>query len=263
MKSFPHFLLGWHCLILACAPSAKAQSTSTPAAFPISSPAVAASAEGSRLRQMEAIYQQQLRARHIPLLGNYLTLLQRLAAQAADPEPYKQEMQRIQDIVSSGAVVDLTAAVQALRAPAEMPMPAPPPPPRKVQRALIALTPSLARSISPLPSTSASPAAAAIGEIEWRIESLPAGSYELVLQYSLPAAQDPVTVEVEYAGQRLKMDLSGENAAAKGTFPLLRLGQLNLEREERGEILRLRAGAKDSASMLLRELVITRARANP
>jgi len=259
MTALRCFLLG---MCVAAAPSAVAQ-TAPPITLPVHSPAVDASAEGSRLRQTESIYQQQLRSRHIPLLGSYVTTLQRLAASAPDPLPYQQEIERIQAIISGGGVVDLAAAAQSLRQTEQMPMPTPMPPPRRVQRALIALTPLLARSISPLPSGSASPAAAAIGEIEWRIETLPPGTYDLVLQYAIPAAGTSIRGELEFAGQKLKIELDATNATPRGTFPLLRLGQITLEREARGETLTVRAGAKDSPALLIRELVIARARANP
>lgn len=264
MNNVRRFLLGTLLAALAGASfsSASAQAP-TPAALPVSSPAVDASGENSRLRQMESIYQQQLRTRHIPLLGKYLTSLQRMAAAttAADAKPYQQEIERIQSIISGGGVVDLTAAVQSLKVPAEMPVPTPMPMPKKGQRAPIALTPALARSISPLPVGSASPEAAAIGEIEWRIESLPAGTHELVMQYACPSIAQPLTGEVEFAGQKIPITLDSAKATTNAaTYRILRLGQMTLSAEARGEILRLRIGAKDSNALLIRQVVIARAK---
>jgi hypothetical protein len=255
-------LLGWSVLLLLTA-SSLAQTPGT-VTLPVHSAAVDASSENSRLRQMESIYQQQLRTRHIPLLGKYLTTLQRLAATtttATDAKPYQQEIERIQSIISGGGVVDLSAAVQSLRIPAEMPVPTPMPMPRRGPRTPISLTPALARSISPLPVGSASPEAAAIGEIEWRIESLGAGTHELVMQYACPNITTPLKGEVEFAGQKIAVTLDAAKATAKATtYRILRLGQITLSTEAKGEILHLRFGAKESNTLLIRQMVIARAK---
>ena len=96
-----------------CAQTAAPVATAVPAA-PV-----------ARLQQMESIYQKELSARHIPLLGKYLVELQRQAAAATDKAPYEAEIARVQQIISSGGVVDLIAAQQ----PQTGTMPMPPPPP--------------------------------------------------------------------------------------------------------------------------------------
>ncbi|TDU63110.1 hypothetical protein EI77_04532 [Prosthecobacter fusiformis] len=228
-------------------------------ALPVNSAPVAASAENSRLRQMETIYQLQLRAKHVPLLSKYITDLQKLAAQAKDPAPYQLEITRIQGIISSGGVVDLSAAVQSLKTPAEMPVTPPPPVVPRIGRAFIALTPALARSITPTPDGSASPEAAAIGEIDWRIEALPAGSYDIVLNYACPALTKPMPLRVTLGGQRLEATLDeSKTTPGANTYGLLRLGQITLHADTLGDTLRLSAGDKDSNELLLRQLVITR-----
>lgn len=231
-------------------------------ALPVNSPPVAASGENSRLRQMETIYQLQLRAKHIPLLSNYITELQTLAGQAPDPQPYQKEIERIQGIISRGGVVDLAAAVQSLKTPADTPITPPMPAPMRTGRAFIALTPALARSISPTPDGSASPEAAAIGEIEWRIETLPAGTYDIVLNYACTSLEEPMKVALSLGREQVDTVLDKSNITpSETTFGLVRLGQITLDTELRGETLRLKAGEKESKGLLLRQLVITRTRA--
>ncbi len=249
-------LLGAVCYAPLCAQTAPQ--------LPVHSAPVAASAEGSRLRQVESIYQQQLRPRHIPLLGKYLTQLQKLSAQASDPKPYQEEIARVQTMISNGGVVDLSAAAQTLRAPADQPPPLPLPMPRRLTRGLISLTPGLARSITPLPVSSASPEVAALGEIEWRIESLPAGTYEIVLNYACPELASPLPVQLDFAGEKLEVQLDeSKKTFSSTTFRILRLGQITFMTEVRGETLRLRAGAKESSGLLLRQLVIAKAKPAP
>ena len=211
---------------------------------PLTSAPVAASAEDSRLRQMETIYQQQLRALHVPVVADYVTELQRLAATAPDPAPYQREITRIQGILASGGVVDLTAAARSVP---------------RLRRGTLALTPALAASIRPRPDSSASPEAAAIGEIEWRIESLPPGQYDLLLHYACPSLTAPLTLECSVAELRLAASLGPEGATREATtYSILRLGRLSLPRELRGETLRLRAGTSGAAAQLLvKQLILT------
>lgn len=230
--------------------------------LPVNSAPVAASSENSRLRQMETIYQLQLRAKHVPLLSNYITDLQKLAAKETDAAPYQKEIERIQGIISRGGVVDLAAAVQSLKTPAETPLMQPMPAPMPQGRAFIALTPALARSISPTPDGSASPEAAAIGEIDWRIEVLPAGTYDIVLNYACPVLENPMKLQVNLGRERVEATLDESNITPSATaYGLLRLGQITLTTEMRGESLRLMAGMRDDKSLLLKQLVITKTRA--
>lgn len=231
--------------------------------LPVNSAPVAASGNDSRLRQMETIYQLQLRTKHIPVLSKYIIDLQKLAAQSVNPVPYQKEIERIQGIISNGGVVDLAAAVQSLKTPAEAPVQQPSPMPVRTARALLALTPALARSISPTPDSSASPEAAAVGEIEWKIETLPAGTYELVLNYSCPSLNLPLTIQASLGSERIEATLdTGKTTANTTTYRVLRLGQITLHSEARGDTLRLIAGSKDASSLWVRQLVITRARAS-
>jgi hypothetical protein len=241
------------CLLALLLAAAAAQ---TP---PLTSAPVAASAEDSRLRQMETIYQQQLRSLHVPVVAAYVTELQRLAATAADPSPYQREITRIQGLLAAGGVVDLTGAARALKTPAEPPPEPGAPPVPRLRRGTLALTPALAASIQPRPDTSASPEAAAIGEIEWRIESLPPGHYEVLLHYACPQATAPLTLECSVADHRLATNLGPEGATRDDTtYSILRLGRLNLPRELRGETLRLRAGTGNAtAPLLVKQLILT------
>lgn len=241
--------------------SAMGQTTPSPA-LPVQSPAIEASAADSKLKQMELIYQQQLRARHIPVLGKYLTELQKQAATATDPNPYQAEIQRVQAIINSGGVVDLNAVAQELNPTAKPTIaPSTTAPLIRPQRAVTTLTPSFARSILPVPEGSASPEAAAIGQIEWRIDTLPVGTYDLVIQYSCPTAKSELKVEATFAGQTISKTLDPSKATKDtASYRLLRLGQMTLTKTMSGETLRLTAGTADSSAFLVRNFVIARAK---
>jgi hypothetical protein len=239
------------CLLALLLVGASAQ---TP---PLTSAPVAASAEDSRLRQMETIYQQQLRVLHVPEIADYVTELQRLAATAPDPTPYQREIARIQGIFASGGVIDLTAAAQALKNPAEPPPEPGAPPVPRLRLGTLALTPELAGSIQPRPDTSASPEAAAIGTIEWRIESLPPGHYDVLLHYALPQWHGPLNLLCDLAGHHLTLPLGSESVTRDDTsYRILRLGRLNLTQELRGETLRLHTD-NPATPVRVKQLILT------
>ena len=239
-------------LLLQAAAAAVAQ---TPA---VGSSAAAASAEDSRLRQMEGIYLQQLRALHVPLLGKYVTELQRLAAQAPDPAPYQREIARIQGVISSGGMMDLAGAVQSLKAPAEPPSEPGAPPVPRLRRGALILTPGLAAQIQPVPDSSASPEAAAIGGIQWRIESLAAGTYEVILHYACPSLPTELPLRLTLGSHELAASLdSGKTTRDAASYRILRLGRLSLPHEIRGGTLDFLAGSPAGSLFHLKQILLT------
>lgn len=211
----------------------------------------------SRLSQMEEIYQQQLRALHIPILGKYLTELQKQAASATDPKPYQEEIGRLQAIINNGGLVNLNDVIRELH-------PETTPVEKKAEdtkRGLITLTPAFAHHISPLPAGSSSPDAAAVGHILWRIDSLPAGDYELVLQYACPKLESDLEVVVEFAGQTITQKLdSSRTTKDDRSYRLIRLGTLKIGKETTGEMLKLTAGTATDSKLLVRSFVIARSK---
>ncbi|MCB1278285.1 hypothetical protein [Prosthecobacter sp.] len=230
------------------APSAGAQQPAAPAA------------PATRLQQMESIYQKELSARHIPLLGKYLIELQRQAAGATNKPAYDAEIGRIQQIISAGGVLDLIAMQKAQSGTMPMPSAMPPPVPAERKEALIALAPALAQSVSPTPPPDAP--TALIGEAEWRIELIAAGSYDILLHYACPELNQPVKIRVEFNGQIIEKDLDADRTTKNAeTFRIMRLGSLVLTGDHRGETLHLSAGDKTSPKVTLKSLLITRPRA--
>lgn len=242
------------CFLLATAGLLPAQTVPAPA--PTGSPAVDATSPDSRLRQLEIIYQQQLRARHIPMLGKYVTELQQSARGAPSPA-LQAEIGRVQAVISAGGVVDLSAAARELNPAAAVPAA---PMPERPRRAMLMLTPSLAQSIEPTPEGSASPVAATIGRLTWKLDVLPAGEYEVVLHYASLIADAEVPVTVELAGQTLSQTIEAGQSTKDGkNFRLLRLGQIKLDAEATGTLLVLTAGTAEKPALVVRNLVIGRA----
>ncbi|MFN0075676.1 MAG: hypothetical protein ACKVY0_04295 [Prosthecobacter sp.] len=223
----------------------------------------AAPAAVTRLPQMESIYQKELSARHIPLLGKYLVELQRQAASATDKTAYQAEIARIQQIISAGGVLDLIAMQQAQSGAMPMPAPIAAPVPIERKQALIALSPALAQTVSPAPAANAE--TAAIGAAEWRIELIAAGTYDILLHYACPELTEPLKISVEFNGQTVEKELDTDRTTKDAqTFRILRLGSLTLTSDHRGETLRLSAGDKTNSKLILKSLLIAKPRpANP
>ena len=207
------------------------------------------------LEQMEAIYQRELSMRHIPLISQYLISLQKAAASATDKAPYLAEIARVQELLKRGGVIDLAAARAPQDAGTPMPMPEAPPPPKEAAQAVIALSPALSKG-----SVSVEPTAK-IGEMEWRVEFMAAGGYELHLEYACPVLSAPLKLVVELAGQQIETELPVEKVTKDAeTFRVLRLGRVTLPADLRGRDLRITAGDKSSSSLILRHLFITPAK---
>jgi hypothetical protein len=222
-------------------------------------PSPAAPPSAARLQQMESIYQKELSARHIPLLGKYLIELQRQAASATDKTAYTAEITRIQQIISAGGVLDLIATQQAQSGTMPMPAPMPSPVPIEQKQALIALSPALAQKVSP--NAPADAPTATVGEIEWRIEFIAAGTYDILLHYACPELAEPLKIVVSFNGQTLEKELEVERVTKDAqSFRILRLGSLTLTSDLRGETLRLSAGDKASPQLIVKSLLITRPR---
>lgn len=245
---------------LACLSLLGLPSPAVRAQQPAASTPAPAAAPATRLQQMEEIYQKELSARHIPLLGKYQAELQRQGASVTDKAAYDAEIARVQQIISAGGAVDLIAAQQAQSGTTPMPPPMPPPVPPERKQALIALSPALAQRLAPVAAPNS--ATAPLGEGEWRIEFLGAGSYDILLHYACPKLTEPLPVRVEFGGQMLEKTLSAERATKDAqTFRIYRLGTLTLTGDHRGETLRLVAGDKAAPKIILKSLLVTKPRA--
>jgi hypothetical protein len=209
------------------------------------------------LEQMEAIYQRELSTRHIPLISQYLIGLQKAAASATDKAPYLAEIARVQELLKRGGVIDLATARAQPTAGGAMPMPMPeaPPKPKEAAQAVIALSPALSKG-----SVSVEPTAK-IGEMEWRVEFMAAGSYELHLEYACPVLSAPLKLVVDLAGQQIEAELPVEKVTKDAeTYRVLRLGRVTLPGDLRARDMRITAGDKSSSSLILRHLFITPAK---
>jgi hypothetical protein len=208
---------------------------------------------------MEAIYQKELSSRHIPLLGKYLVELQLQAANTTRKAAYQAEISRIQQIISKGGVVDLIAAEQAQSGAMPMPPRTPELVPPERKQALVVFSPALASKVVPVPAPNS--ATAVLGEAEWRIEAIAAGTYDVLVQYACADITTAMPLRVEFNGQTVEKALDTDHATKDAeSFRIFRIGSLTLTSDYRGETLRFAAGDKTSPRLILKSLLITKPR---
>jgi hypothetical protein len=211
------------------------------------------------LEQMEAIYQRELSARHIPLISRYMLDMQRQQAGNTDSKLYLDEVAQLMILLKANGVVDLHDARTALQngatslpvavnaAPAAGPLPpaASSAPPAQHFRAALALG---------VPTATES---TLIGRLEWRAASLPAGEYDVRLEYSAAALTQPLTLAVQAGTTSLSAALPAARATPdEKTFRFFKIGRIKLESPVRGGTVVLTA--EDSTTpprLIARQLI--------
>ena len=226
----------------------------------------AAPAQGPGFEDLEDIFREQLKARHIPLLGSYLSMLQSLAADAVDPAPYQEEIRRVQGWIEAGGVVNLRMARNALGTEDKMAEPEPEPVSRRIGKLgplgerWIVLTPDLARDIEPDSDAEglSNVEGLEVHSVEWRIEYLPEGQYEVVLRYASVDDRDLATpVRVIFAGQRLDDEVPPvKRDKSDQTMRLAGLGRLQVIAPLEAEVLTFHVLGGEDARIRLKEIII-------
>lgn len=206
------------------------------------------------LDQMEAIYRRELSERHIPLISRYLIELQRQAAIATDPAPWRQEIVRVQELLKTGGVIDLAMARAAIDNIAAPMLPAPSP--REAVRAALTLAPAQATG-----SLAAAGQAVPVGEIRWLVEFLPAGAYDVHIQYACPAISSALPLRMTLAGGMVEAVIDSTRLTKDAqTFRVLKVGRITLPAEVRGQTLTFTCDDKSSTALRLKQLIITPAK---
>jgi len=211
------------------------------------------------LEQMEAIYQRELSARHIPLISRYMLDLQRQQAASTDSKLYLDEVAQLMILLKANGVVDLHDARTALQngatslpvavnaAPAAGPLPP----------AASSAAPALHFRTVQATGATAATESMRLGRIEWIANALPAGEYDVRLEYSAPALTGPLTLAVQAGTTSLSAALPAARATPdEKTFRFFKIGRMKLESPVRGGTVVLTA--EDSTTpprLIARQLI--------
>jgi len=233
------------CIVLTLAQPVAAQQT---AATPLT------------LEQMEAIYQRELSARHIPLISRYMLDLQRQQAVNTESKLYLDEVAQLMILLKSNGVVDLHDARTALQNGAtSLPVavtaaPAAGPLPPSATSVITALHFHTAQATGATAGTES----LRLGRIEWLANSLPAGEYDVRVEYSTSALTQPLNLAVQTGTASLSAALPAARATPdEKTFRFFKIGRMKLESPVRAGTLVLTADdAAATPRLLVRQLIL-------
>lgn len=215
----------------------------------------------SRLEQLEATYQANLRTIHAPVLQEYLRQLELLKnkftarGQTAEAKRAEDELIRVKAIAASGGVLPYTALEAAVAAPSATALPA---------------APSAAKASSSLPTLLAAEAfksgdmntktsAIPLGTAEWRIFKLAAGTYDVLAIFSSEALPLPEEITVNLGGYQAKGTINSERATGSvETFRLHRLCQIKLDSDVSATTLSLTATSQDKPLIWVKKLIFAK-----
>ena len=220
---------------------------------------VAQTAAPATLEQMEAIYQRELSTRHIPLISRYLINLQsHTSVPAPDTAAWQTEIVRVQQLLKTGGVINLATARSAVDNTA-MPMPLVTPLTADTPPPILTLTPALALDAKDPTATSVT-----VGDIQWAVRFMAAGSYDIHLQYACPKLEKALPVRIELDGQVVEKTLDTTlTTPDEKSFRLVRVGRLTLTEAVQAKNLRLVCGAGQSASLRLKQIYVTPSKPEP
>jgi hypothetical protein len=212
---------------------------------------------GERLAALERIYREQSRLKHLPLLRERLRQLGAMD-QSGITDEIRAEAAWLSKCINEGGVVDLVALAKVLSSDMNWPSVASA---SAVLPLSWDLTPQVALELAPKPAGSSVPASVLVKSASWRLESLPAGEYELIANYATLAANAKFTVQCQVGGATLERPMSASDATSSPRhYRLLSLGVLRLGGEVSGASVRLSVDpeAGTPSQLILRHLVLRR-----
>lgn len=257
MKTVPAFIT----LVLVSAHGLWAQTPVTPVVPPPASTAGAAvgseapAAAPGKIEQMEATYRESLKARHLPLIQQYLTELRTAQTRALTMEEksaYAAEMARVAKMVTEGGIVSPRTAEPApvVSVPAASPM---------GRGVVFSLDPHEA-----LPAQPEGAESVPLGSATWTLSKLQPGTYDVVAEYSCPAVPEGGSIRIDYAGLQENKALRPTHATKDAaTVRLLRIGRLVLKQEVLGAQMTISAAPDAAPWFSVRRILLSRAEKQP
>lgn len=222
---------------------------------PTTAPAVEAPGV-ERFRSFEHTYQEGLKRIHLPLLTNYLTHLNQLAAASKEPNPaLEKEITLVQKTLAAGGLVDLTRlGLPETQAIESSPIPADagsPPGAVLVLKAENAKGGTLLKSMPPSLS---------LGEASWPIDRLSKGDYEVLALYCLPTPLEGASVSVSLGLDTFTHELSKDRTTKPDQFRILRLGRLKLNQDIVSSAFTVSIVPTTASGFQIRQIIIAKPR---
>jgi hypothetical protein len=253
------FLFGIFHLSLACA---LAQGNAPPA------PGTA-----TRLQQLQTTYQSNLRKLHAPLLADYArelevlkqTLLTR--SRSADAIAVDNELVRVRGLAATTCILpyEMPRKEGPAIADAAAPKAVKPPAAKKAPDGIVlTAAEALPPTEFPLVLRDGPAKALHIGRASWKVTSVPAGTYDLIIFYASAKIPDGQSITAHFSGNDLVLPLTADHSTNTDlNFRAARVGQLTLESEVTNATLTLNTEPFNTPTLWLRSLVLTKSKAKP
>ena len=227
----------------------------------------------ARLQQLQSTYQSNLRKLHAPLLADYARELEVLKqtlttrGRSADALAIESELVRVRGIVATTGILpyDMPRKEGPPMADASVPNPAKPPSAKKAGDGIaFTAAEALPSTEFPLVLRDGPAKALQIGRASWKVTSVPAGTYDLIIFYAsakIPAGQ---SITAHFNGNDLVLPLTADHATNNDiNFRAARIGQLTLEHEVANTTLTLNIEPFNTPTLWMRSLVLTKSKAKP
>jgi hypothetical protein len=221
----------------------------------------------ARLEMMENTYATNLRPIHGPVMQDYLRELDLLknkmtaSGRTAEATAVDAEIARIRQAMATTGVFPyhLTSEGSATE-PAKGTAPESPKPASEgiPARTALALQASKANG-----STLAAGSAAPLGSLDWTVEKLTAGAYDVAMVFACPPLDAPESLALSFAGKVHSFKLPAERATGSDkSFRIFRLGTITVERDTAAGSLRLESESATS-KIVVRSVILTRSQTPP
>lgn len=215
----------------------------------------------SRLEQLEATYQANLRALHAPVLQDYLRQLDLLKNQfiarnrVVDAKQVDVEIARVKSIASTTGVLPVTELEVELAPPAEG-VASKSTPSTSAKGGPSTLPTLLAAEAFKSADINSKTGAIPLGSAEWRIYKLPPGTYDVLMVFGSESLAQPEQLTLGLGGREFSGSIPPDRATGSPeTFRLLRLCQIKLDTEVSGSTLTVTASSTGKPLVWLKKLI--------
>jgi hypothetical protein len=220
----------------------------------------------ARMEMLEKTYATNLRPIHGPVMQDYLRELDLLKSKmtaggrAADAIAVDAEIARVRLAVATTGVFPFNGAapvaaadpVKVAAGPGTKPAPDAPP------RAALTLQASKATG-----STVAAGGAAPLGTLEWTVDKLPAGTYDVAMVFACAPLDGPDQITLSIPGVTQNFTLPVERSTgSEKDFRIFRLGTITLDKDVAAGSARLQS-ASPTPKLLVRSVIFSRPKPPP
>jgi hypothetical protein len=228
----------------------------------------------ARLEMMEKTYATNLRPIHNPVMQDYLRELDLLkskmtaSGRAADVIAVEAEIARIRQAVATTGVFPYVKAEDASSPAADSAKPSGPgpgtpdagkPTPDGTPRVVLAL--QAAKANGGMAASSGTGNAAPLGSLDWTVEKLAAGTYDVAAVYACTALDTPEQITMSLAGSTQVFTLPADRATGSDKdFRIFRLGSITIEKDVAAGTMHLQSQSS-SPRLFIRSVILSRPKA--